>query len=349
LKKTIFFTKYSRKGASSRLRTFQFLDFVGDSNDYDIQYLLGDEYLANRYQGNKTSILYVFTRYLKRLAFIIFNIRRYDSIYIEKELFPYMPSIVESFLKGKYVVDYDDAIFHLYDMNRNFLIRFLFSNKVKKIMRNSSLVIAGNEYLKKYAQHAGAKNIVCRPTVVSIEKYSNFNTHISCEEPIVGWIGTPLTQKYLEELIPALDRLAMKIKFKLHIIGGNTGEFEAKNFEIVYIPWSEETEVEELNKVDVGIMPIPNFSFEKGKCGYKLVQYMALGRPVVGSPVGVNTQIIEDGKNGYIANSPGEWEFKLEELLTNKNLQTQMGSNGRDMFLKKFSLESYKDHFFSHL
>jgi glycosyltransferase involved in cell wall biosynthesis len=316
--------------------------------NYKIQYLFGDTYLDHIFQKKPKPKIYILRKYLTRLFFIIFNIYKYDAIYIEKELFPYLPGWIERFLKGRYVVDYDDAVFHLYDSNSNKLVKLLFKNKIRNIMKNARKVIVGNDYLGDYAKQSCALNIVYRPTVISKDKYTLKNLEQN-SLLTVGWIGTALTQEYLVKLVPVLNKLSKLFNFTLVVVGGDYNLFKGVEFKVNYMRWREYTEVEILRKIDLGIMPVPNRSFERGKCGYKLIQYMALGKPVIGSLVGVNSSIIKNGENGFLVSNIDEWEVSLRKLLSDSDLRTQMGRVGRVSFEKEYSLEAYRDHFIHHL
>lgn len=327
MKKIIFFTRYSRLGASSRLRTFQYLPYF--KNDFDIQIspLFDDEYLKRLYSG-KSTIYFVVKAYIRRF-FILFKVNKYELVWIEKELFPYLPAWVEKCLqliKKPYVVDYDDAIFHNYDLSNNFYKKIL-SKKIDKVMKNSSLVLVGNNYLKDRAVKSGAINIEVLPTVVDLTKYTRREINPSNDKLVIGWIGTPYTVKYLNKITPIIDKLSEKYKLTLRVIGATEGFLNSNNIE--YVQWSEETEAKEIQKFDIGIMPLNYSPWEMGKCGYKLIQYMACGIPVIASPIGVNIDIINNTKSGFLATNDDDWITSFEKLFASKKLRVEMGRNGQ--------------------
>lgn len=328
--KVLILAKYTSQGASTRLRTLQYLNTLHNNNiETTVSSLFNDRYLDILYQTNKKPKIYALVLILKRVI-ALFSVQKYDILWIEKELFPYFPSWFEyslSMLGVKYIVDYDDAVFHNYDRSSNSIVRLFLKRKISKVMRMSSGVIVGNNYLKEYAELAKADNILLLPTVITLEKYTIVKSNIESRSLNIGWIGTPQTQKYLEYVLPVLNDLYKKHDIKLTVIGGNN--IPNSKLPVDYIVWNEATEVDNLSKFDIGIMPLPNQPFEKGKCGYKLIQYMALCIPVIGSPVGANKNIINESNSGYLACDLNEWSCNLEKLILNADLRSTLGKNGR--------------------
>lgn len=334
--KLIIFTKYSRLGASSRLRSFQYVPFYETAGiSCTVAPLFNDGYLQRFYAKKSTGKVNLLLCYFKRFL-LLFTVGRYDAVVIEKELFPYMPAIAEKLLRllrVRYIADYDDAIFHNYDIHPNRLITFFLKNKIAGVMRNAATVVAGNEYLSGYAKKAGA-NITCIiPTVINTDVYK-VNRQPVKEYVVIGWIGSPTTVKYLELLLPVLNVLNDKHAVQLWIVGGKRG-IGSKN-EVVK-DWSETGEVGLIQQFDIGIMPLQDSPWERGKCGYKLIQYMGCGLPVVGSPVGVNNSIIQHGRNGFKANTREDWINSLEALITNPALRAKMGQDGRMIVEEQFN------------
>jgi len=281
--------------------------------------------------------------YIRRFV-SLFEFYKYDLIWIEKEIFPYFPAFAERvlFLCGKrYVVDYDDAIFHNYDLSDNLLVRKFLGRKIDSVMRDSSCVIAGNSYLASRAREAGASCVELIPTVVDHDRYIPRQYCNVSEDLVVGWIGSPSTQKYVVGIREALIQVVIKHKNARLILVGATKEIvsEFSGINVEAVPWSEETEAELISKMDVGIMPLPDGPWEKGKCGYKLIQYMACAVPVVASPVGVNTEIINSSNSGFLASSVHDWEAAIVHLLESPELRNLMGSAGRKAVEENYSLQ----------
>lgn len=325
---------------SSRMRSYQYFPLL-EKEGFKITAspFFDDKYLSDFYKGKKNPFS-VIQSYFRRL-FALFTVFKYDGIVIEKELFPYFPAWAEGLLKVlgiKYIADYDDAVFHNYDMHPNALIRFFLKNKIAKVMKYSSCVIAGNKYLSDYAKQAGAKNIEIIPTVVDLSRYP-LKEKSKEEKFIVGWIGTKTTfEKHLlphADWIEKLSETNPDIEF--HIVGPTEGPDLGESF--IYIPWSETTEVENIRKMDVGLMPLPDTPWERGKCAYKLIQYAACGVTGLASDVGMNKEVIEEGQSGYLISGKNEWPGKILYLKNHPALCADMGKRGRKTVEEKFCLQ----------
>src|SRR4051794_7337773 len=335
--KILFFTKYTRKGASSRLRSFQYIPLYSkQGHTCIVQSLFDDNYLDRIYNKRSTHCIAIIA-YLKRFV-SLYKVFSCDVVIVEKELFPYLPPFVEwifAQIKVKYFVDYDDAIFHNYDLSSNGIIRFFLKNKIDRVMHYAYYVIAGNEYLAERARRAGANRISIIPTVVDIKKYSL--KEINNRNPVViGWIGTPFTSKYLASIKEVLTSISRNYAIKLKLIGLKEGIGLNEIEELC--DWSETTEVDLIKSFDIGIMPLRDSEWERGKCGYKLIQYMSCGIPVVGSPVGVNQEIISEGFNGFKPSNVEEWKKALLQLILSPELRYKMGRMGRKLVEEKYSL-----------
>lgn len=297
--------------------------------------LFGDEYLEALYQ-KKTKSRILVKAYWKRF-WSLFSVFRYDKIVIEKELFPYFFSTFEYLLSMcgvKYVVDYDDAIFHNYDLNSNPIIRFFLKNKINNVMRRSHCVVAGNSYLANRATKAGATKVIIIPTVVDISRYTPKSEYDN-QPVVIGWIGSPSTFKYYESILPTLLDLQQKFNINLHVVGAKSENYPSLKF----IDWSEETETRLIRNFDIGIMPLVDSPWEWGKCSYKLIQYMASAVPVVASPVGMNNDVVIPDYNGYLANNSQEWESVFINLINSVEKRKQFGENSRKLIEEKYSLE----------
>ncbi|MBL7863238.1 MAG: glycosyltransferase [Cyclobacteriaceae bacterium] len=340
--KVIFLVRYTRMGASSRLRTYQFVDHYRRAGmQCTVSPFFGDRYLNQLYSKKAHNPWLVIVAFVRRLV-VLAGIFRYNRVFVEKEIFPFFPAWPEWILRitGKgYIVDYDDAVFHGYDKHPRSLVRYFLSDKISKVMKYASVVVAGNDYIAAKARESGSSSVVVIPTVVDMERYVS-----GLKKPdrpfTIGWIGSPITFKYLPRLVPVFEALAVKHRIKLAFIGSGRG-LGLPNMEEEIIPWSEETEVSGIQKFDVGIMPLEDDYWERGKCGYKLIQYMGCGIPVIGSPVGVNEQIIKDGINGFKAGSLSEWEQRLEYLISNRHKAEEMGERGREIVTKDYSLQAF--------
>ena len=339
--KVIYLTKYSRNGASSRLRSYQFFPFLEKEGiDITVKPFFDEDYLNHLYSKKKIAKFKLAKYYFQRF-FVLFSITNYDKVVIEKELFPYFFSWFEKLLyllKVSYIVDYDDAIFHNYDLSNNKLIRFLLKNKIENVMKYSGCVLAGNNYLAEKANQSGAKKIIVFPTVIDIEKYNSKNYITTNDKIIIGWIGSPSTFKYVKKLSAVFEKLVNEIPFEIHIIGSNE-KLDIQG-SVHYLNWSESSEVALISNFDIGIMPLENTAWELGKCAYKLIQYMGCSLPVVASSIGMNKEVVDDGSNGYLVDNEKEWIEKLRILLNDSNLRKQFGKNGRRKVEQEYTLQN---------
>ncbi|GAG21253.1 unnamed protein product, partial [marine sediment metagenome] len=235
-----------------------------------------------------------------------------------------------------YVVDYDDAVFHRYNMHPRAVVRFLLGGKIDAVMRHAALVIVGNEYLGNYARGAGAKQVAYIPSVIDLDRYQVMPQP---ENPVftIGWIGTPATEKYLHLIHRALSEVCKNGTARLILVGSSHTELPGVPMEVH--AWSEETEVAEIQGFHVGIMPMPDSAWAQGKCGYKLIQCMACARPVIASPVGVAQGIIEDSKNGFLAAATADWVKAFCVLREDRRLREGMGKAGRAKVERHYSLQ----------
>jgi len=338
--KILVFTRYSRLGASSRLRTYQFIPYLEQNGlDIEVSCLFDDEYLNRLYSSKRKSITHVAFAYLRR-AIKLFYVKNYDVIWIEKELFPYLPAFAEwslAKLGVKYIVDYDDAIFHYYDQHKLKLIRGLLGNKISSIMRQADCVIVGNNYLKRYAEEHGALCVKLLPTVVNLKRYEiRPDRPAKTGKVTVGWIGSPGSQHILLPFMSCFKEVYERFEVEFTFVGARS--FGDVGFPIQYVPWTEETEVESILGFDIGIMPLMDTPWENGKCGYKLIQYQACGKPVVASPVGVNQLIVRHGETGYLAKGLIDWQIYLNKLIESEDLRRQMGRKGREVIEQRYEL-----------
>jgi glycosyltransferase involved in cell wall biosynthesis len=331
-------SRYSRMGASSRVRMVQYMetDYFGDVH-FEFSPLLGDDYLRMLYARQPMSPLILLRAYAKRFA-ALWNAHRFDLLWIEKELFPNLPSFFEYLLARlgiPYIVDYDDAIFHNYDQSANPVKRLL-RNKIASVMRNAALVVPGNTYLASYARRAGARRIEMVPTVVDARRYvpigGDDHNHL-----VIGWIGSPTSAKFLEPILPVIARLSAEVPIELVVIGARLAG--VRHPFVHYKDWSEATEVAEIGTFDVGIMPLSDDRWERGKCGYKLIQYMACGKAVIASPVGMNTEIVFEGVNGFLAATDVDWFSALSLLAHSPRMRQVMGECGRAMIEQKYCVQ----------
>lgn len=334
------FTKYDREAASTRQRVLQYLPYLAAAGiDVEVRPLLDDAYvraLASGSAPSKTAIVSAYARRLRQLL----TLKSGDIVWVYAELFPWMPAPFErlAFRGDKPVVyDFDDAFFQPYDDHANSAVRRALSGKLEPLIKNAALVCAGNDYLKEYADRAGASAIVL-PTVVDIDRYVPLPARAA--EPLnIGWIGSPSTWTFVRPLLPLLAELCGKHDITVTAVGAGTTA-ETDRFDgLTFVPWTEASEIAAVQAMDIGIMPLPDEAWARGKSGYKLIQYMACGLPVVASPVGVNSTIVEDGKTGLLATGMEQWHAMLTRLIGDPGLRAAMGRSGRERAVLHYSLQ----------
>lgn len=333
-------SRYGLLGASSRVRFGQYFGALAcEGVSCRLDPLLPDAYLPLRYQDDPRRYAYALIGYLGRV-WALLRTRAYDVVWVEGELFPGLPAMFEGLLAmtgTPYVVDYDDALFHKYDHWSKGLLGGLYRKKFSRLLSRSSGVTAGNAYLEALCLQNGASSVTRVPSVVDTERYIPEDSGRPADRPLtIGWIGTPHTTKHLHLVAPALRRLASEFPLVLMTVGASP--LNDYGVPLKQYPWSLESEVRLINEMDIGIMPLADEPFERGKCGYKLIQYMALGKPVVASPVGVNTEIVSHGTNGFLANDEQNWLDALRNLAASRDMRIAMGAAGRTRVVEHYSV-----------
>ena len=336
--RVLLLARYGRLGSTSRVRFYQYLPYLqAHGIEITVCPLLADEYVQKLYSGKPQNLTFLLRAYVDRVS-ILLRSHTFDLIWLEKEALPWLPAWFENILtRAPVVVDYDDAVFHRYDRHANPLIRVFLGKKIDAVMRHAALVITGNDYLAARAEKAGAKCIEIIPSVVDTTRYQPTNK-LSFPPFTIGWIGAPVTAPYLQQIQPALAEICAESNTRVILVGA--GNISLPGVPLEIRPWTEATEVAALQQFDVGIMPLPDEPFERGKCGYKLIQYMACALPIIASPIGVNQTIVEPGTNGYLATSLDEWLQALRALRDSPAHRLELGRAGRQKVEQAYSLQA---------
>jgi len=289
-------------------------------------------------QGQIAKKLRLVVQALGRRAALLSKLTNYDVIYLHREAALLGPAVFERLIHRSgvpIVFDFDDAIFLSYKSPSNGYLSYLkFAGKTKTNCRLAAHVMVGNPYLAEYARQFN-QNVSIIPTTIDTDKYKPVNIEDASGPVVIGWTGSHSTVQHLDTLRSALAKLAQRESIRLRVIGTPNYQIEGVEFETIM--WRSETEVEDLSAVDIGIMPLPDDNWARGKCGAKALQFMAMGIPTVCSPVGVNTDIIQDNENGLIANSEEEWIEKLSLLSRSRELRARLGKAGRQTIEQRFS------------
>ncbi len=329
-------TRYAALGASSRLRLAQYLPYLrGAGLDVTQRAFLSDSYLTALYKG-QSRLRASASAYLRAFG-APWAARRHDLLWIEKEYLPWLPYWVERLAIGRtpYILDLDDAWSLRYEQASSALIRRLFGDKFGKLVRGAALTVTANETLYRWAQAQGAARVLHLPTVIDLAHYHP--TPPPDGVFTIGWIGTPLTATYLAQIAAPLRQLAAEAPLKLRIIGAPAAQVEGVACE--NLPWSEATEAKLIGECHAGIMPLPDDDWANGKSGYKLIQYMAMARPAIGSAVGANNQIILHGQTGYLTHAPQDWLNTLRALRDNPAHAQAMGHAARARVEQTYCLD----------
>jgi glycosyltransferase involved in cell wall biosynthesis len=281
----------------------------------------------------------------------MFSLISYDYIFIHREITPIGPPFFEWLIakvfRKKIIYDFDDAIWTTDRVDESWLLRSLkWRNKVKFICKNSDKVSCGNEYLAAFAKQFNT-HVIYNPTTIDTSHLHNLEFIKKRNKSLtIGWTGSHSTLKYLRDLEPVLQQIEIQFPHvQFAVIADQPIALKLKSLQ--FIPWSIKSEINDLYQIDIGVMPLPDDEWSKGKCGFKALQFMALQIPVVASPIGVNVKIIDHGVDGFLASTQHEWIHFLTQLIEDNQLQMTIGANGREKVLNGYSVNSNVQNFLS--
>lgn len=338
----LFLTRYPVEGASSRYRVYQYLPALRELGvDTRVSPFMSSAMFGAVFGDAPTwkKGLYTLWATVRRVA-VVLAARRYDVVVMQRELLPFGPPVLEKFLHWRGVAtvfDYDDALFIHKDSTQNPLASKLRRpDKTRQIFSLVDAVAAGNEYLADSARPY-CDNAVCVEVAEDTRRIPLRD--FTAKGPVViGWLGSPSTEKYLELIKPALEDLFKDHPdLEMRVIGG--GDFQLQNTEVMHIPWQMETEVENLLEFDIGLMPLPLEEWSKGKSGGKARTYMAAGVVPVCTAIGYNLKLIEHEKTGYLVETLDDWARALGDLADSEQLRESVGRAAREVVIERFSIE----------
>ena len=342
--RVLFWVPYPTKGASNRYRVQQYLPYLKNTG---IKYALRPFWSSTAY-----NMLYKKSRYIQKAFFFIlgsvvrffglFEALRYDIVFIHREAYPVGPVFFENILymlKKPIIFDFDDAIFLPPPSRPNeFIEKLKRPDNVSRIIKMSAHVIAGNRYLSEFAsRHSRSVSVI--PTPIDTDVYHPGPVRGDNGRVILGWMGSVTSLPLLESMKNIFIRLSDKfnnVGFK--IVGGDFSIEGLSN--VASKEWSSKEEMDDLKGFDIGIMPMPDSEWTKGKCGFKAILYMSMGIPCICSPVGMNKEIITDGINGFFASTEDEWVEKLSLLIKDSQLRNRLGAAGRETVEQRYSLNT---------
>jgi glycosyltransferase involved in cell wall biosynthesis len=343
--KVLALTRTSRRGPSTRYRIEQYrAELAARGVELDCRPLFGDAWFAILETGPAPlrAVLkagYSITRLAARIAQSRLAARGgHDLVLIEQQLFPYLPWALERRLwpsRTPVLLEFDDAIW----------LTPGHAEKLAAECARADMVLVGNAYLREWAaRHARRTALI--PTTIDMARYPDVPPPPAAGRPLrVGWIGLRYNLRYLALLERPLQRLATSGQaVELRVISSAAPAHAiGPGVSIVHRPWSEAGEIAELQACDVGVMPLPDDAWARGKCGLKLLQFMAAGRPVIASPVGVNATIVQNGENGLLAADEEGW-FAALRSLTDPDLRRRMGAAGRSAVARDYSVSGWASH-----
>jgi glycosyltransferase involved in cell wall biosynthesis len=333
--KLLYFSKTSFIGPSSRYRIYQYIPYLRKAEiEVTVAPLFSEGWfrildLRQRPLRAAAKGMYALMRLFVRISEIL-KVGKYDLYCFEHQAFPYVPAFLEWFaqkLNPNMLLEFDDAIY----------LTFLHKKKIFQLIRMSKHVIVGNNFLKHYALQFNS-HVTVIPTVIDTDRYSPKKDYRYQGKLNIGWVGLAYNLSYVLELARMLQKLKKEIgDFKFTVICSQGLDIDG--IEVIFKRWCYNDEIEDIRNLDIGIMPLVDDAWAKGKCGLKLLQYMACGVPVVASPVGVNNEIINDGENGFLATTGKKWLEKLSLLARDEELRCTLGQKGRKTVEDYYSLK----------
>jgi glycosyltransferase involved in cell wall biosynthesis len=347
----LFLTPYPRGAApSQRFRFEQYLSFLEEAGFRIVYKSFWSPHawsILYAPRNRRYKVFWLFWGFLRRLGHVI-RYGRADYIFIHREadplgtpLFPWMLAWI---LRKRIIYDFDDAIWipNASQSNRQ-LMHFKYWGNARWLCRLAFTVHAGNEFLAEYARQYNSRVKVI-PTTINTEAWHNkIKVHEDNEPFVLGWTGSHSTLTYLDDLLPVLKEIQNELPVEIVVICDARPSWT--DVRIDFIPWNKETEVEDLLRLNVGLMPLRDDPWSRGKCGFKALQYMALGIPALVSPVGVNSQIVDHGVNGFLCETPEDWKQAIRLLYHDRALLRKMGAAARPKIERAFSVRAVKPEF----
>lgn len=353
-KKILFLIPFPlRESPSQRFRFEQYFDHLRARGfTFQVQSFLEAPHSSVFFRPGKGLLkAFLLLKGFARRLLVLRKAAKSEWIFIHREAAPIGPPIIEfliaKVLGKKIIYDFDDAIW-MTDRTDESAVRRLIKwrDKVGYICQASHKVSCGNKYLCAYARKFNQR-VVCNPTTIDLQLHTGEKTiRSSTEQVVIGWTGSHTTLKYLVPLVPVLKEVVAKFPgVQIKIIANQPPPFSLPGLH--YLPWSLASEIQDLSSFDIGLMPIPDDEWSKGKCGFKALQYMAMGIPPIASPVGVNTRIITHQVNGLLAATPDQWLAALTWLINDPQSREQLGMAAMETVARNYSVSSNSENFLS--
>jgi glycosyltransferase involved in cell wall biosynthesis len=346
----LFITPYPEGTAPSQRFRFEhyFKDLDKQGHSYTVSSFMGPNTWRILYRPghNLLKVSGIIKGYIRRLRDLL-RVHKYDFVFIHREAAPFGPPVFEWLIakvwKKKIVYDFDDAIWIPNASEHNPIVyRLKRYRNTEDIIQWSHAVSCGNPYLCEYAVQFNS-NIVYNPTVIDTTYYLPSEVKAKSNKFVIGWTGSHSTLQYLSQVVPVLEKLEKELDFEFHVISDKAPSFNMKS--LVYKKWKKETEIEDLLQFDIGLMPLTDDKWAKGKCGFKALQYLALEIPALVSPVGINTAIVTEGENGFYCTDAAQWEEAIRKLINDRSLIAKFKMDARKIVEEKFSVKAHRKTF----
>lgn len=332
------------KAPSQRFRFEQYINRLeSEGNKIEFHPFLSDSTWKSLYKnGSFFKKAFGIIGSFWRRFILLFYLRKADVIFIHREASMIGPPIFEwiiaKILRKSYIYDFDDAIWlPNYSQSNARFHRLKAYWKVKKIAKWAKHVSVGNDFLKEWTEKYNT-HVSVISTTIDLKNVHTKKCNHQKDIPVIGWTGTHTTLHYIDPIIPVLQELEKTHNFIFRVISNEAPTYSLKS--LAFCPWNKETEISDLATFNIGIMPLNETPWSKGKCGFKALQYMALEIAPVVSPVGVNTEIVTDGENGFLCTTPDQWKARLIELLENPSLRQKMGKSAYSKIESGYSVNA---------
>lgn len=331
------------RSPSQRFRFEQYLSIISAAgHTYEYSWLLNESDDQLLYQpGKYFQKFLLLIRCWKKRRTDLKTAAQFDLVFIQREAMIGASAYFEKKFSrsgAKVIFDFDDSIWKLDISPANRRFGFLKNpGKTADIIRYAHQIIAGNNYLADYAKQYN-KNVIIIPTTIDTGKHVPVKHKNNDQTIVIGWTGSHTTIKHFELAVPFLKTIRERYKEQVSFVVIGDENYQNNELGIRGIKWQSSSEIEDLQQCDIGIMPLPDDEWAKGKCGLKGLQYMALEIPTIMSPVGVNTSIIRNGENGFLADKNEEWVAILCDLIEHPEKRAAIGRAGRETVEQHYSV-----------